>query len=336
MSKRYSILVVLVVCGVLIIGISALEAQNSVTIEASKDATIFNNTGANGSGVNFFVGRAGTTSGGNVRRGLIAFDIENSGVPSGATIESVTLTLNMSRTAIAVGDVNIVLHRVLADWGEGPSTGGGGTGGGLPGTAATGDVTWTHRFFDTQTWMTPGGHFSSTVSASQSVGGFGTYTWSGSGSDQIVADAQMWLDDSGSNFGWILIGDESNQSAKRFESRESDNGPMLTVAYIGATSVEDNAAIPTEFALTQNYPNPFNPETKIHFALTRDSHVVINIYNTLGQQIGTLIDTRYTAGFHSVRWDGKDRNGRPVSSGVYLYQIQAGEFSQVKKMSLIR
>lgn len=114
-------------------------------------------------------------------------------------------------------------------------------------------------------------------------------------------------------------------------------GKLQVVSGAPSVSVEtEDPIIPDEFIVHQNFPNPFNPETEIRFALTRDHHVVINIYNTLGQQIGTLINTQYAAGFHSVHWDGKDRNGRPVSSGVYLYQIQAGAFSQVKKMSLIR
>jgi len=114
-------------------------------------------------------------------------------------------------------------------------------------------------------------------------------------------------------------------------------GKLQVVSGAPPVSVEtEDPIIPDEFIVHQNFPNPFNPETEIRFALTKDSHVLINIYNTLGQQIGTLIDTQYAAGFHSMRWDGKDRNGRPVSSGVYLYQIQAGEFSQVRKMSLIR
>ena len=114
-------------------------------------------------------------------------------------------------------------------------------------------------------------------------------------------------------------------------------GKLRVVSGAPPVSVEtEDPLLPDEFIVHQNFPNPFNPETEIRFALTRDSHVVINIYNTLGQQIGILIDTEYTAGFHSVRWDGTDRNGSPVSSGVYLYQIQAGEFSQVRKMSLIR
>ena len=114
-------------------------------------------------------------------------------------------------------------------------------------------------------------------------------------------------------------------------------GKLQVVSGAPPVSVEtEDPIIPDEFIVHQNFPNPFNPETEIRFALTKDSHVVISIYNMLGQQIGTLLDTQYVAGFHSVRWDGKDRNGIPVSSGVYLYQIHAGEFSQVRKMSLIR
>ncbi len=114
-------------------------------------------------------------------------------------------------------------------------------------------------------------------------------------------------------------------------------GKLQVVSGAPPVSVEtEDPLIPDEFIVHQNFPNPFNPETEIRFALTKDSHVVINIYNTLGQQIGTLTDSQYSAGFHSVHWDDKDGNGSHVSSGVYLYQIQAGEFSQVKKMSLIR
>jgi flagellar hook assembly protein FlgD len=64
--------------------------------------------------------------------------------------------------------------------------------------------------------------------------------------------------------------------------------------------------------------------------------VVIKIFNTLGEEIRTLADAQYDAGYHRVRWDGKDKNGKSVASGVYLYQLRAGRFSQVKKMSFIR
>ena len=88
--------------------------------------------------------------------------------------------------------------------------------------------------------------------------------------------------------------------------------------------------------LVGNYPNPFNPTTEIRFQLPAASRVLVRIFNTLGQEIRTLTEREYEAGFHSVRWDGKDNKGNPVSSGIYLYQLKAGVFSQIKKMSLIR
>ncbi len=100
--------------------------------------------------------------------------------------------------------------------------------------------------------------------------------------------------------------------------------------------VEKEQAKPERFALSQNYPNPFNPETEIRFALPRASHVALKIYNMLGQEIRTLVDADYGAGYHSVRWDGRDKNERAVASGIYLYHLQAGRFSQARKMSLVR
>ncbi|MEE9168870.1 MAG: FlgD immunoglobulin-like domain containing protein [bacterium] len=93
---------------------------------------------------------------------------------------------------------------------------------------------------------------------------------------------------------------------------------------------------PKGFALYQNHPNPFNPETKIHFELPKASNVVLKIYNAIGQEIRTLANSKYEAGLYNIRWDGKDNNGNLASSGVYLYKLQAKEFSQVRKMSLIR
>ena len=88
--------------------------------------------------------------------------------------------------------------------------------------------------------------------------------------------------------------------------------------------------------LRQNFPNPFNPETEIRFQLPNASRVGIKIFNVLGQNIRTLVDARYQAGYHSVRWDGTDRNGKLAASGIYFYQLQAGTFSQLKKMILLR
>ena len=94
--------------------------------------------------------------------------------------------------------------------------------------------------------------------------------------------------------------------------------------------------VPAQFILLQNYPNPFNPETEIRFDLSQAAHVVIKIYNMLGEPIRTLAKAIYPAGTHRLLWNGKDKNGHPMASGMYFYQLQAGEFSDVKRMSLVR
>ncbi len=95
-------------------------------------------------------------------------------------------------------------------------------------------------------------------------------------------------------------------------------------------------SIPTEFALFQNYPNPFNPTTEIRYSLPVNEKVELAIYNALGQKIKTLLNTRQEAGFHSIAWDGTNNRGKAVSSGIYLYRINAGMFSAIKKMILLK
>ncbi len=94
--------------------------------------------------------------------------------------------------------------------------------------------------------------------------------------------------------------------------------------------------IPTEFSLNQNAPNPFNPTTQIQFALPQDEHVRLGIYNALGQEVVTLIDEQRSAGYHNVSWNGRDKGGRAVSTGLYIYRIQAGEFVTSRKMTLMK
>jgi len=168
---------------------------------------------------------AGKTAMGELRRGVLAFDIAGS-IPAGSTILGVTLSMNMSRTPISVA-YPVELHKLLADWGEGTSQAPGEEGDGAP--ATPNDATWRHRFFDTIFWAAQGGDFSATVSASQSVSVVGPYTWS---SPQMVADVQDWLDNPAGNFGWLVLGDEKpTLTAKRFDTRESANPPVLTIQY---------------------------------------------------------------------------------------------------------
>ncbi|NIR71238.1 MAG: T9SS type A sorting domain-containing protein, partial [Phycisphaerae bacterium] len=95
-------------------------------------------------------------------------------------------------------------------------------------------------------------------------------------------------------------------------------------------------AMPEEFVLEQNYPNPFNPSTVIRYSLNEDSHVKLTIYNTLGQEIATLVDEMQNAGFQAVSWNGTDNSGQPVSAGVYLYKLEAGKNVEIKKLTFVK
>jgi len=90
--------------------------------------------------------------------------------------------------------------------------------------------------------------------------------------------------------------------------------------------------IPKQFDLSQNYPNPFNPETVIEYQLPKEASVRLQVYNLLGQHIRTLVDEQKEAGYHQVKWDGKDASGKQVTSGMYIYAIEAGDFRMTKKM----
>lgn len=90
------------------------------------------------------------------------------------------------------------------------------------------------------------------------------------------------------------------------------------------------------FDLKQNYPNPFNADTYIGYQLQEASEVVIEIYNMLGQQIRTLVNEDKAAGYYTVQWDGRDNNGDLVVSGIYFYQIKAGDFIAIKKLVVLK
>jgi hypothetical protein len=97
----------------------------------------------------------------------------------------------------------------------------------------------------------------------------------------------------------------------------------------GVTDVRDE--VPTAYGLAQNYPNPFNPSTTIRYGLPARSHVTLSVFNTLGQQVSVLQNGEQESGFHEVRFDAAN-----LSSGVYLYRIQAGNFVQTRKLLLVR
>lgn len=98
----------------------------------------------------------------------------------------------------------------------------------------------------------------------------------------------------------------------------------------------DGAELPSEFTLEQNYPNPFNPTTEIAFSLPEASTVRLAVINSLGQEVAVLVEGQRGPGWHSVTWNGRTDGGRPVASGLYFYNLQAGEFSESRKMMLLK
>lgn len=213
----------------------------TITLFPSKDNTLYEDaTGqlSNGAGDHLFAGRTGIVTNA-VRRGLIAFDL--SGLRPDAVITGVELTMHLSRSNDLAGQ-SVALHRLLADWGEGASDAGlvftGEEGFGAP--AAAGDATWLHRFFDPANpalnlWNSPGGDFASTASASVLAGavplGGIDITWASTAG--LVADVQGWVADPASNFGWLLLGNESqNTTTKRFDTRESAFVPRLEITFV--------------------------------------------------------------------------------------------------------
>jgi hypothetical protein len=99
---------------------------------------------------------------------------------------------------------------------------------------------------------------------------------------------------------------------------------------------ENETNLPEKLSLEQNYPNPFNPTTTINFYLPRAEYVDLTIYDLLGRKVTTLLDTELSYGSQSINWDGTDKNGEPVAGGIYLYRLRAGDYSESKKMLLLK
>ena len=97
-----------------------------------------------------------------------------------------------------------------------------------------------------------------------------------------------------------------------------------------------DVSTPYKINLHQNYPNPFNPTTLIRYDLPVNEHVSINIYDLTGKRVKSLVNTNQDAGYRSINWNATNEVGQPVSAGMYIYTIQAGEFRQTKKMVLLK
>ena len=118
--------------------------------------------------------------------------------------------------------------------------------------------------------------------------------------------------------------------------RISGNTPDVGVIHLALQTsnpvgVGEGGGIPAAFVLSQNYPNPFNPATTIRYGLPHASHVTLVVFNTLGQQVASLVSEEQQAGFHEVRFENPG-----IASGVYFYRIQAGDFVATRKLLMLK
>jgi len=118
-----------------------------------------------------------------------------------------------------------------------------------------------------------------------------------------------------------------------YDDGESD----LVEVIFEATDVNgDNLEVPVVNALVGNYPNPFNPTTSIKFATVESGHVTLEVFNSKGQKVKTLVNETMSADNHTVDWNGTDDSGKAVSSGIYFYKMRASSYNETKKMVLMK
>ncbi|MDP4175285.1 MAG: T9SS type A sorting domain-containing protein, partial [Bacteroidota bacterium] len=102
------------------------------------------------------------------------------------------------------------------------------------------------------------------------------------------------------------------------------------------TGVKRISEVVNKFTLEQNYPNPFNPTTTIRYSIPEHAFVTLRIYDMLGREVKTLINAEQNKGVYNVIWNGENNYGSKVSSGTYIYRIEAGNYNQIKKMILLK
>ncbi len=126
------------------------------------------------------------------------------------------------------------------------------------------------------------------------------------------------------------------QGTGEWQVRDSETGlPVSAWARDDFVLASKNDVIPQAFVLQQNYPNPFNPSTTIIYRLPEAARVRLTIHDLTGRQVRELVNQNQNAGSYSVQWDGRNQAGQTVATGVYIYEIQAGQFSQTRKMLFI-
>ncbi|MHB2156178.1 golvesin C-terminal-like domain-containing protein [Calditrichota bacterium GD2] len=159
----------------------------------------------------------------------------------------------------------------------------------------------------------------------------------------------VYLDQNEGSGNWKSITTLSLPKEVPVEVRVIDSGKSTQGAVLRADAVkfllirevtdiadETDEQIPETYRLSQNFPNPFNASTTIRFNLPQRERVQLNVYNLLGKHIKTLLDGEAPAGVHRIIWDGRNESGQTVSSGIYYYSLRTPNFTQMKKMILLK
>jgi len=147
-------------------------------------------------------------------------------------------------------------------------------------------------------------------------------------SDNLTISYDIIID-AGEHLNWMLTSESG-------EEYILEGTGEITIPTEETFTLERKAIIPITYTLHQNYPNPFNPITSLRYDLPEQAQVTLTIYDLIGREVTQLVNTTQEAGYRSVQWNATNMHGKPVSAGVYLYQIRAGEFVQTRKMVLLK
>ena len=144
--------------------------------------------------------------------------------------------------------------------------------------------------------------------------------------ETLEVPVQFYPDSAGNYSGTVTI-----------YSNDSDEEEVIIHLYGDTETLSiDEIPIPDKFTLHQNHPKPFNPVTTLHYDLPEDAMVNVTIYDMVGRHVNTIVNSQQSAGYRSIQWDAINSSGQPVSAGVYLYTIHAGDFRQTKKIVLLK
>jgi len=131
-------------------------------------------------------------------------------------------------------------------------------------------------------------------------------------------------------------GEEIEVTVTKYRLNENVEGVNIVGVFTKSAMGIESDLIPGQYALHQNYPNPFNPTTQIKYDLPEDAMVSITIYDMMGRIVSNLVSSQQNVGYKSIQWNATNNAGQPVSAGIYLYEIQAGNFRETKKMVLLK